>query len=82
MQHKYVPQKNSQNRRLLWEAHVEGNPPFHTYLRMTSRGPELRPTSQSIPAWTPNHPAQNGPYWAIPEAGGTAGPLTAYVGTI
>ncbi|MPC83416.1 hypothetical protein E2C01_078125 [Portunus trituberculatus] len=33
---------------------------------------ELRPPSQSIPAWTPNHPAQDVPYWAIPPAGGSA----------
>ncbi|MPC58596.1 hypothetical protein E2C01_052603 [Portunus trituberculatus] len=78
MQHKYVPQKNSQNRKLLREALAEGNPPSHSYLKMTSRGPELRPPFQSILAWTPNHPAQDGPYWAIPPAGGSAGPLAAY----
>ncbi|MPD06715.1 hypothetical protein E2C01_102539 [Portunus trituberculatus] len=39
MQHKYVPQKNSQNRRLLREALVEGNPPSYSDLKMTSRGP-------------------------------------------
>ncbi|MPC80373.1 hypothetical protein E2C01_074951 [Portunus trituberculatus] len=38
--------------------------------------------SQSIPAWTPNHPAQDSPYWAIPPVGGSAGPLAAYVGSI
>ncbi|MPC43786.1 hypothetical protein E2C01_037438 [Portunus trituberculatus] len=27
------------------------------------------PLSQSIPAWTPNHPSQDDPYWAIPPAG-------------
>ncbi|MPC84912.1 hypothetical protein E2C01_079664 [Portunus trituberculatus] len=43
---------------------------------------ELRPPSQSIPAWTPNHPAKDGPYMAIPPASGSAGPLAAYVGTI
>ncbi|MPC38978.1 hypothetical protein E2C01_032499 [Portunus trituberculatus] len=32
------PQKNSQNRRLLWEALVVGNPPFHSDLKMMSRG--------------------------------------------
>ncbi|MPC50476.1 hypothetical protein E2C01_044305 [Portunus trituberculatus] len=39
MQQKYVPQKNSQNRRLLREALVEGNPPPYSDLKMTSRGP-------------------------------------------
>ncbi|MPD01416.1 hypothetical protein E2C01_096943 [Portunus trituberculatus] len=38
MQQKYVPQKNSQNRRLLREALVEGNP-SHSDMKMTSRGP-------------------------------------------
>ncbi|MPC80973.1 hypothetical protein E2C01_075572 [Portunus trituberculatus] len=27
---------------------------------------------QSIPTWKPNHPAQDGPYWTIPAAGGPA----------
>ncbi|MPC89351.1 hypothetical protein E2C01_084293 [Portunus trituberculatus] len=36
MQQKYVPQKNFQNRRLLWEALVEGNPPPYSDLKMTS----------------------------------------------
>ncbi|MPD06813.1 hypothetical protein E2C01_102641 [Portunus trituberculatus] len=40
MQQKYVPQKNSQNRRLLRKVLVEGNPPSHSDLKMTSRGPE------------------------------------------
>ncbi|MPC25309.1 hypothetical protein E2C01_018415 [Portunus trituberculatus] len=110
MQQKCVPQKNSQNRRLMWKALLEGNPPSYSDLKMTSRGPgtretiywddngserwlpwtgylfpmrtnclkkkkaphdaeclsttELRPPSQSIPAWTTNHPAQD----AIPPA--------------
>ncbi|MPC91456.1 hypothetical protein E2C01_086494 [Portunus trituberculatus] len=38
MQQKCVPQKNSQNRRLLWEALEEGNPPSYSDLKMTSRG--------------------------------------------
>ncbi|MPC50641.1 hypothetical protein E2C01_044470 [Portunus trituberculatus] len=82
MQQKYVPQKNSQNRRLLWEALVEGNPPSYSDLKMTPRRPELRLPSQSIPAWTPIHPAQDNSYWVIPPVGGSAGQLAAYVGTI
>ncbi|MPC95461.1 hypothetical protein E2C01_090673 [Portunus trituberculatus] len=45
MPQKCVPQKNSQNRKLLWEALVEGNPPSHSDLKMTSRGPGARETS-------------------------------------
>ncbi|MPD05367.1 hypothetical protein E2C01_101106 [Portunus trituberculatus] len=36
MQQKRDPQKNSQNRRLLRDALVEGNPPSHSDLKMTS----------------------------------------------
>ncbi|MPC86927.1 hypothetical protein E2C01_081768 [Portunus trituberculatus] len=61
--------KNSQNRRLLWES--------SSLLR-----PEDDVSQASIPAWTPNHPTQDDRYWAIPPAGGSAGPLAAYVGTI
>ncbi|MPD01666.1 hypothetical protein E2C01_097204 [Portunus trituberculatus] len=43
MQQKYIPQKNSQNRRLLREALVKGNPPSHSDLKMTSRGPGQPP---------------------------------------
>ncbi|MPC91929.1 hypothetical protein E2C01_086994 [Portunus trituberculatus] len=43
MQQKCVPQKNFQNRRLLWEALVEGNPPPYSDLKMTSRGPGQQP---------------------------------------
>ncbi|MPD02629.1 hypothetical protein E2C01_098224 [Portunus trituberculatus] len=44
MEQKYVPQKNSQNRRLLREALVEGNPPSNLALKMTtSRGPGQPP---------------------------------------
>ncbi|MPC57027.1 hypothetical protein E2C01_050997 [Portunus trituberculatus] len=75
-----VPQ-NSQNRRPLWEALVEGNSPPFSDLKMTSRGPELRPPSQSIPAWILDHQTQDDLYGAIPPAGGSAGPLAAYVGT-
>ncbi|MPC70331.1 hypothetical protein E2C01_064575 [Portunus trituberculatus] len=42
MQEKCVSQKNSQNRRLL-EALVEGNPPSHPDLKMTSREPGQPP---------------------------------------
>ncbi|MPD02801.1 hypothetical protein E2C01_098406 [Portunus trituberculatus] len=45
MQQKRDPEKNSQNRRLLREALVEGNPPFHSDLKMTSRGPGARETT-------------------------------------
>ncbi|MPC18304.1 hypothetical protein E2C01_011184 [Portunus trituberculatus] len=38
-QQRYVPQKDSQSRKLLREALVEGNPPFYSDLKMTSRGP-------------------------------------------
>ncbi|MPC51029.1 hypothetical protein E2C01_044866 [Portunus trituberculatus] len=43
MQQKCIPQKNSQNMRLLWEALVEGNPPTYSDLKMTSRGPGQPP---------------------------------------
>ncbi|MPC97321.1 hypothetical protein E2C01_092632 [Portunus trituberculatus] len=59
---------------------MEGNPPPYSDLKM-SCGPELIPPSQSIPAWTPNHPTQDDPYGAIPPAGGSSDPLAAYVGT-
>ncbi|MPC80019.1 hypothetical protein E2C01_074582 [Portunus trituberculatus] len=45
MQQKYVLQKNSQNRRLLREALVEGNPPSHSDLKMMSRGQGARETT-------------------------------------
>ncbi|MPC71395.1 hypothetical protein E2C01_065672 [Portunus trituberculatus] len=45
MQQKCVPQKNSKNRRLLREALVEGNPPSHSDLKMTSHGPGARETT-------------------------------------
>ncbi|MPD06630.1 hypothetical protein E2C01_102454 [Portunus trituberculatus] len=38
-QKRYIATKNSLNRRLLQEALVEGNPPSHSDLKMTSRGP-------------------------------------------
>ncbi|MPC51169.1 hypothetical protein E2C01_045010 [Portunus trituberculatus] len=38
--------------------------------------------SQSIPAWTPNHPTQDDPYGVIPPACGSAGQLAAFVGII
>ncbi|MPC51532.1 hypothetical protein E2C01_045379 [Portunus trituberculatus] len=79
-QQRRVPQKNSQSRKLLWEALVEGNPPPYSDLKMTSRGPELRTPSQSIPAWTPNHPTEDDPSWAIPPAGGSSGLLNAKTG--
>ncbi|MPC80238.1 hypothetical protein E2C01_074812 [Portunus trituberculatus] len=121
MQQKRDPQ-NSQNRRLLREAFLEGNPPSHSDLKMTCRGPGQPPhenlnrqrkpptrttmggsagcrgggtsspcgqvvlkkrshmirkfvhgraetPSQSIPAWTPNHPAQDGPLLGDPSSG-------------
>ncbi|MPC64591.1 hypothetical protein E2C01_058708 [Portunus trituberculatus] len=71
-QQRGVPQNNSQNKRPLWEALVEVNPPPYSDLKMTSRGP----------AWTPNHPTQDDPYEAISPAGGSAGPLAGFVGTI
>ncbi|MPC61459.1 hypothetical protein E2C01_055531 [Portunus trituberculatus] len=37
-QKRYVPQKDFQSRKLLWEARVEGNPPHYSDLKMTSRG--------------------------------------------
>ncbi|MPC61586.1 hypothetical protein E2C01_055660 [Portunus trituberculatus] len=85
MQQKRDPQKNSQNRRLLREALVEGNP-SHLDLKMTSRGPGKPPTGSTMggstgcrgrgtsspcgPARIHNYPSQVGPYWAIPPAGG------------
>ncbi|MPC52533.1 hypothetical protein E2C01_046404 [Portunus trituberculatus] len=56
MQQKCVPQKNSQNRRLLWEAFVEGNPPSYSDLKMTfwarsatSREPETLAAVDGVP---------------------------------
>ncbi|MPC45896.1 hypothetical protein E2C01_039603 [Portunus trituberculatus] len=43
-----IPQKNSQNKRLLWEALVEGNPPPYSDLNMTSRGPGQPPHENLI----------------------------------
>ncbi|MPC48809.1 hypothetical protein E2C01_042592 [Portunus trituberculatus] len=42
MQQKCIPQ-NSQNRRLLWETLMEGNPPSYSDLKMTSRRPDQPP---------------------------------------
>ncbi|MPC45758.1 hypothetical protein E2C01_039463 [Portunus trituberculatus] len=48
MQQKCVPLKNSQNRRLLWEAFVEENPPYSD-LKMTSRRPGCRMQQKCVP---------------------------------
>ncbi|MPC35965.1 hypothetical protein E2C01_029404 [Portunus trituberculatus] len=45
MQQNCVLQKNTQNKRLLWEALLEGNPPFYSDLKMTSRRPGSRETT-------------------------------------
>ncbi|MPC50536.1 hypothetical protein E2C01_044365 [Portunus trituberculatus] len=45
MQQKCDPQKNSQNRRLLREVLVDGNPLSHSDLKITSRGPGARKTT-------------------------------------
>ncbi|MPC58660.1 hypothetical protein E2C01_052668 [Portunus trituberculatus] len=48
MQQKCVPQKNSQNRRLLWEALVEGNPPSYSDVKMTSGHPPHEKLIQTV----------------------------------
>ncbi|MPC56823.1 hypothetical protein E2C01_050789 [Portunus trituberculatus] len=54
MQQKCVPQKNSQNRRLLWEALVEGNLPSDSDLKMTSRGKFVHDRAKTP---LPKHPS-------------------------
>ncbi|MPC65855.1 hypothetical protein E2C01_059992 [Portunus trituberculatus] len=54
----------------------------HHMMRMFVHDGAETPPSQSISAWTPNHPKQDDPYGAIPPAGGSTGPLAAYVGIV
>ncbi|MPD02498.1 hypothetical protein E2C01_098085 [Portunus trituberculatus] len=56
-QQRYVPQKDSQNRKLLWESLVEGNPPPYSDLKMTSHGPGSVGGLGAAVAGLPFHPA-------------------------